>query len=164
MHSFFPCPRLCSRDHRSSSPHLSTLFEAASLATRAPLVFRSTPHPPTHAQFSTRWQKLFLGTRYVFELKVLQFKSVINLDVSVPSTSRASVNLGWRGASSFVRDALMIVECVFIFNLVSALFHGHICAQRARCGVDRKAGPALPSKAIAKGRGSHAGRWTPTES
>jgi len=59
----------------------------------------------------------------------------------------------------------MIVECVVIFLFVSAPFHSHGCAQRARCGVERKAGPALPSGAMdAKGRGSHAGRWMTTES
>ena len=59
----------------------------------------------------------------------------------------------------------MMVECVFISLFVSAPCHSHGCAQRARCGVVRKVGPALPSEAMdAKGRGSHAERWTTTES
>jgi len=56
---------------------------------------------------------------------------------------------------------LMIIECVLMFLSVSALFHSPMCTQRARCGVDRKADPALPLIALdAQGCGSHAGRST----
>jgi len=82
----------------------------------------------------------------------------------LPSSGHALANLSSSGASPSVGDTLMMVECVFIFLFVSAPCHSHGCAQRARCGVERKPGPALPSGAMdTKGRGSHAGRWTTTE-